>query len=710
MKQILQSLKNGKTSVEEIPIPQLKDGEILIESTFTLISPGTERMLLQFGKAGIIDKAKQQPDKVKLVLNKFKTDGIKPTLEQVFKKLEEPIPLGYCNVGKIIAIGKGVRGFKIGDRVISNGSHAEIVSVPVNLCAKVPDNVDDQDAAFTVLGAISLQSIRLTNPTLGETIAVIGMGLVGLLTGQLLKANGCKVIGLDFDAKKLKLARKFGIETINLGENIDVVKTSNFLTNGKGVDGVIISAATKSNDPIHKAALMCRQRGRIILVGVAGMQLSRDDFFKKELTFQVSSSYGPGRYDKSYEEKGLDYPIGFVRWTEQRNFEAVLNLINEGKLNLKELVSHKFNLDEAEKAYEIISNGKESLAILISYRGLDNKTPLRTIDFQNNIAISNKESSTVVSFIGAGNYSSSILIPAFKKAGATLYSIASNKGITGRFSGKRFGFKNTTTNVNSIFEDNLVNSVIITTRHNTHAKYVLETLKAGKNVFVEKPLCLNKEELLKIKNILESETIVSPSKNIFKPILMIGFNRRFAPQIKKIKSLISNIKEPKSIIITVNAGFVDSENWTQDKEVGGGRIIGEACHFIDLLRFLIGHPIYSWSKVSMNSAENDTFSINLEFNDGSIGTIHYFANGSKSFPKERIEVFTHGRILQLDNYRKLRGYGWPNFNKFNLIQQNKGQNECVASFLKSVKDSINSPIPKEEIFEVMEASIEIAKD
>mgnify|MGYP003565053204 FL=1 len=369
MKQILQSLKTGATEVAEVPIPRASRGSLLIQTSQTLVSAGTERMLVEFGKAGWIDKARQQPDKVRMVLDKIKTDGLQPTLEAVFNKLDQPLPLGYCNVGRVAEVGTGVTGLAAGDRVISNGKHAEVVSVPLNLCAKVPDAVSDEEAAFTVLGTIALQGIRLVAPTLGETVVVTGLGLVGLMTVQLLRANGCRVLGLDFDPEKLAMARQFGAEVVDLSTGQDPVVAAETFSRGRGVDAVIVTAATQSSEPMHQAALMCRKRGRIVLVGVTGLELSRDDFFKKELTFQVSASYGPGRYDPNYEEKGQDYPVGFVRWTEQRNFEAVLDMMAMGQLDVKPLISHRFAIGEAEQAYELVGGAGPSLGILLTYPG-----------------------------------------------------------------------------------------------------------------------------------------------------------------------------------------------------------------------------------------------------------------------------------------------------------------------------------------------------
>lgn len=703
MKQILQSLKTGATEIANIPVPSAKRGQLLIKTSHSLVSAGTERMLVEFGKAGWIEKARQQPDKVRMVLDKIKTDGLQPTIEAVFNKLDQPLPLGYCNVGRVAVVGTGVVGFEAGERVISNGKHAEVVSVPINLCARVPDSVSDEEAAFTVLGAIALQGIRLVQPTLGETVVVTGLGLIGLLTVQLLRAHGCRVLGLDFDRDKLDLAQQFGAEVVDLEAGQDPVKIAELYSRGRGVDAVIVTAATKSSEPMHQAALMCRKRGRIVLVGVTGLELSRDDFFKKELTFQVSASYGPGRYDPNYEEKGQDYPVGFVRWTEQRNFEAVLDMMADGRLDVKPLISHRFAIGDAEKAYELVGGAGQSLGILLSYPGLEITPAARTVNLGANptAPLGVKSSKAAVSFVGSGNYATAVLIPAFKEAGAHLRCVASSTGVSGVHAGRKYGFDETTTDTNRLFTDAETRAVVITTQHDSHARFVLQALECGKHVFVEKPLCLTLAELKDI----ESAQLAAGGRSM----VMVGFNRRFAPQVQKMKKLLNGVTGPKAFVMTVNAGAIPADHWTQAPEAGGGRIIGEACHFIDLLRFLAGASISGWQRMSMDSPTQDTVTLQLSFADGSIGTVHYFANGSKAFPKERLEAFAAGRVLQLDNYRKLTGFGWPGFTKMNLWRQDKGQKACAAAFVQAVAEGVSAPIPFEEVAEVTRVTIEIAE-
>jgi predicted dehydrogenase/threonine dehydrogenase-like Zn-dependent dehydrogenase len=703
MKQILQNLKNGTTETVEVPCPQVSSGQLLIRTTRSLISAGTERMMVDFGKANPIDKARQQPDKVRMVLEKIRTDGLMPTIDAVRNKLDQPLPLGYCNVGKLLEVGKGVSGFETGDRIASNGKHAEVVSVPTNLCALIPDAVSDDEASFTVLGAIALQGIRLVQPTLGEAVVVTGLGLIGQLTVQLLRAHGCRVLGLDFDLARLEMAKSFGAEVVNLNVGEDPIVAAERFSRGRGMDAVIVTAATKSSEPMHQAALMCRKRGRIVLVGVTGLELSRDDFFKKELTFQVSASYGPGRYDPNYEEKGQDYPVGFVRWTEQRNLEAVLDMMASGQLDVQSLISHRFSLEQTEAAYEVVGGSEPSMGILLEYPGLVEKPDAMARAATVQLGVSTqaptrqtRADAPRVAFIGSGNYATSVLIPAFKDAGAQLATVASSAGVSGVHAGKKYGFEQTTTDTASLFSDPMLDAVVVTTRHNSHARLVLDALAAGKHVFAEKPLCLTLDELTQIQKAAHGK------------IVMVGFNRRFAPQVQKMKALLLGVQARKSFVMTVNAGAIPADHWTQDAEVGGGRIVGEACHFIDLLRFLSGSPIAKHHVTKLDLQTNDSVSITLSFEDGSMGTVHYLATGSKAFPKERLEVFAVGRVLQLDNFRKLRGFGWPGFDKMNLWRQDKGQKACSAAFINAIAQNKPSPIPFEEIVEVARVSIEVA--
>lgn len=704
MKQILQDMGQGETKVVESPSPNISRSHLLINTNISLISAGTERMLVGFGKASYLEKARQQPEKVKMVLEKVKTDGLLTTIEAVQSKLAQPLPLGYCNVGIVSEVGSNIAGFKIGDRVVSNGPHADIVKVPQNLCAKIPDNVSDESASFVVVASIGLQGIRLAQPTLGEAFVVTGVGLIGLLTVQLLRAHGCRVLAIDFDDSKLELARQFGAQTCNPGKGEDPVAAGMAFSRGNGVDGVIITASTKTSDPVTQAARMSRKRGRIVLVGVTGLELNRADFYEKELSFQVSCSYGPGRYDPNYEDKGQDYPLGFVRWTEQRNFEAVLDMLSSGQLNVEPLITHRFAFEDAPKAYQTLTEDKNSLGILLKYTSNANERSISKLKLT--AVTSFNAQKPVVGFIGAGNYASRMLIPAFKAAGAQLHTIVTSGGINGVIHGEKAGFSEASTDMPDMLSNPEINTVAIVTRHDTHARFVAQALQAGKNVFVEKPLAIHASELEEVKNAYHKAHADGKG-----PQLMVGFNRRFSPQVQKMKALLSPVKEPKSFIMTMNAGAIPADHWTQDNTVGGGRIIGEACHFIDLMRFLAGSEIVSVQAMRMGdnpavAITEDKASITIGFADGSFGTILYLANGAASFPKERVEVFTAGRVLQLDNFRKLTGYGWPGFKKMNLWKQDKGQNACAAAFLSAIENGSPSPITAEEIFEVARITIE----
>jgi len=697
MRQVLQNLKTGETELADVPCPAPGPGQVLIRTSRTLISAGTERMLVDFGKAGWIEKARQQPDKVRMVIDKIRTDGLMPALEAVRNKLDQPMPLGYCNTGTVVAVGNGVTEFAVGDRVACNGRHAEMVSVPVNLCAHVPDEVDDDAAAFTVLGAIALQGIRLAEPAIGESVAVFGLGLIGQIAVQLLRANGCRVLGIDTNPARTELARQWGASTVDLAAGEDPVAAADRFTSGAGVDAVILTLATDSNEPMHQAALMSRKRGRIVLVGVTGLELSRDDFYKKELTFQVSCSYGPGRYDAAYEEKGQDYPIGFVRWTEQRNFEAVLDMIAGRRLRTEPLVSHRFALDRAGAAYDVVSGSEPSLGILIEYPAHTPETAAivqtRTVALPS--PAPRATGAPRVAFIGSGNYASAVLMPAFKEAGAVLQTVASSSGVTAIHAGRKHGFAEASTDTAAILTDAAIDAVVVATRHDSHASLVVRALAAGKPVFVEKPLCLTLDEL---------DAIETAHRSAAAPMLTVGFNRRFAPLVTKMRTLLAAAPGPKSFVMTVNAGAIAGEHWTQDPAVGGGRVIGEACHFVDLLRFLAGSAISSHARTTMSDPRGDTVTLQLTFADGSIGSIHYFANGSKAFPKERLEVFAQGRVLQLDNFRTLTGFGWSGFRRARLWKQDKGQKACAAAFVAALKSG-QPPIPFDEIVDVARTTI-----
>lgn len=707
VKQIIQDIKDGQTILEEVPVPQVKNGHILVRSSRSLVSLGTERMLVDFGKANFIDKARQQPDKVKQVLDKVRTDGIKPTYESVMNKLGQPLPLGYCNVGEVVAVGKGVTEFKIGDRVASNGPHAEYVLVSVNLAAKVPDGVSDEEAAFTVIGSIALQGIRLLDPTFGETVVVTGLGLIGLMTAELLLANGCAVIGFDFDEQKVSLAREKGIHAVNLAHGADPVAVVLEHTRDIGADGVIITASNSSDEIMHQAAEMSRKRGRIILVGVVGLKLRRDDFYKKELTFQVSCSYGPGRYDEFYEQKGQDYPIGYVRWTEKRNFEAALQAIASGQLDVTRLITERVKLEEYGQIY---GNMKKpgSIASILEY-SQNGRAPEAVVSL---IEHSYSGQKAVMGVIGAGNFTSAMILPCLAKTSASLKYIASSGGLSATTLAKKFNVGKATSDYRVILEDEDVDTVIITTRHDLHASMVIEALKAGKHVFVEKPLALNTEEL---DSIISTYSALSTSgsfanqpssQQAIKPTILVGFNRRFAPLALKMKELIGDGVAPINIVATMNAGAIPPDVWVHDPEVGGGRIIGEACHFIDLCSYLTGSRVKAVCMNAMGTNPDETTdnaSILLKYENGSNAVINYFANGSKAYAKERVEVFSQQKVLVMDNWRKLQGYGFDKF-KSASSAQDKGHSNQFKMFVERLQQGGEPLIPFTDIVNTTRAS------
>ncbi|HQW13162.1 MAG TPA: bi-domain-containing oxidoreductase, partial [Saprospiraceae bacterium] len=682
MKQIVQDLKSGNTILEDVPVPEVRRGSVLIKTHRSLVSLGTERMLVEFGKAGWINKARQQPDRVRQVIQKIKTDGLKPTMEAVFRKLGEPLPLGYCNAGEVVAIGAGVTDLAVGDRVISNGNHAEVVCVPRNLVARIPEGVSYEAAAFTVIGAIGLQGIRLISPTFGETIVVTGLGLIGLMAAQLLKANGCRVIGLDFDGSKVELAKSFGIEAIRLDENADPVAIVLSMTDDIGADGVLITASTKSNEVISQAAKMSRNRGRIVLVGVIGLDIQRADFYEKELSFQVSCSYGPGRYEDDYEQKGMDYPIGFVRWTEQRNFEAVLQAISNKSIDVNSLITEVVELDNYLEIYGEMS-GSRSIASILKYTGEVNlggtTIPTDSNEFQ--------KTSGIIGVIGAGNFAGAMIVPLLKELNANVKYIASAKGLSGTTLAKKYKIPFSTSRYQDILEDADIDAVIITTRHSAHASQVIESLKAGKDVFVEKPLALNLEELEAIKSAYSAS-----SKTV-----TVGFNRRFSPFSIAAKELLS--EGPVQIIATMNAGFIPENSWVHDLESGGGRIIGEACHYIDLISFFAGSIV---EKVIMNAMGNhpdsrtDNATVLLKYKNGSTGVINYFSNGSKAYPKEKIEIYSQQKTILIDNFRTAEFYGYSK-GKMNKTQD-KGHREQFKKWNESIKNGGAPIITFEELY------------
>ncbi|MBP0438573.1 bi-domain-containing oxidoreductase [Tianweitania sediminis] len=654
-------------------------------------------MLVSFGKAGLIGKARAQPERLRDVIAKARTDGVLSTLDAVRAKLDRPLALGYCNVGTVVDAGPGTSEWRVGDRIASNGSHAEIISVPATLCARVPDAVSDDQAAFTVITAIALQGLRLAQPTFGECVAVIGLGLVGLLTVQLLHAQGCRVLGLDFDPARVALAAQFGAETVTLGSQAPLPVAQAF-SRARGIDAVVIAAATRSSDPVRLAATMSRKRGRIVLVGVSGLQLDRADFYEKELSFQVSCSYGPGRHDPAYEEAGQDYPAPFVRWTAQRNFEAALDTMAAGQLQLEPLISHRFAIDQAEAAYELVDSAAPSLGILLSYPERQQEPkPLapQVVPFRPPSPGRNP----AVGVIGAGDYAMRTLLPAFKRADASFHEVVARNGLAALHAQRRFGFHHAGTSVEALLHNAAVEAVVIATRHSSHAALVAAALNAGKHVFVEKPLAVDREGLASVQEAWTASRGLSQP-----PLLTVGFNRRFAPHVAAVKQTLVRRSGPATLIMTVNAGIVPASHWTQQDEEGG-RITGEACHFVDLLRHLAGAPITQASACG----RGDVATLQLAFTNGCTGTVHYLANGASTFPKERLEVFCDGTITVIDNFRRIRSFGRPAVRPMPLWRQNKGQDGCAAAFLQAIRNNGPEPIPAEELFEVARVTLDLAE-
>lgn len=699
MKHLLQSLGDGSTRVIDAPIPAATGPSLLVESRATVISAGTERMLVDFGRANLLDKARKQPEKVRQVLDKVLTDGLGPTLGAVRAKLDSPIPLGYCQAGVVAEIGSRVQRFSPGDRVVTNGPHAEYVRVPHTLAAHIPEGVSFESAAFTPLAAIGLQGLRLAQPTLGETVVVYGLGLIGLLTVQLARAAGCRVIGIDRDAGRAALAEQWGAELVTASDGVDVAQAVVDLTGGLGADAVLLTLATDSDEPAHAAATMSRKRGRIVLVGVTGLGLRREDFFRKELSFQVSCSYGPGRYDPEHEDKGIDYPAAYVRWTEGRNFEAVLELMRDGRLDPMPLVSHRFPIDQAERAYDIVAGAEPSLGIVLTYpeKTATSLEAARTVVLRDGVRSVGRG---VLGVLGAGNFGSRVLIPAMKKAGATLEVLASSGGVSAAVVGGQAGFARVTTDSASVLADPGVDTVVISTRHDSHAEWAARALESGKHVFVEKPLALTTEQLERVRAAVEG---AGQGR-----VLCVGFNRRRAPMVERARESMRGRSGPLVANILVNAGAIPRDHWIQDREVGGGRIVGEGCHFIDLARCLVGSPIRGLQVLAASGQGqpiDDVAVLQLSFADGSLATIQYIANGHRGFRKERIELFFDGKALRIDNYRKMEGWGIDGVATRLPQRQDKGHEALAAAFVRAVREGGEPPIPIEELLEVSEWSI-----
>ena len=703
MKQLLQRMDTGETFLLDVPAPSVDSGpHLLVRTEATLISAGTERMLVDFGRASLLSKALQQPDRVRQVVAKMRTDGVGATLEAVRAKLDQPIALGYCHAGVVLEVGSGVSEFQRGDRVVTNGPHAEIVRVAARLAAKIPDGVQFEAAAFTPVAAIALQGIRLANPTLGETVVVYGLGLIGLLAVQLLAANGCRVIGIDRSPGRLALGSQFGATVVDSNDG-SVANHVIALTGGIGADAVVMTLASDSDEPMHEAAEMSRQRGRLILVGVSGLKLRRDDFYKKELSFQVSCSYGPGRYDPSYESRGIDYPLPYVRWSEQRNFDAVLHLMARGRVDPQPLITHRVPFERASSAYDVITADSTAIGVVLKYGSVDAKAEKGLLSRMQVVAPNARPlgRGPRVGIIGAGNFATRVLLPLLSKAGATVEMVATEGGTSGALAARKLGARWATTDVNEVMSSD-VDAVFILTRHNTHAKLVLRALAARKHVFVEKPLAITGAELQALEKELSSSTSV----------VMVGFNRRFAPLTSELRSALRGRVGALSLVATINAGFIPADHWTQDPNVGGGRIVGEACHWIDLARSLVGYRILDAQIVTARdthgSPVEDIAHIIMSFEDGSTAAIHYLASGANTYPKERIECFVDGKTYAIDNWRRLQQWGTSGGWWSPKRRPDKGHSSEVKAFLRAIEGKDGSPLSHEEMLEVTRWSIKLA--
>lgn len=711
MKQILQNLRTGKVEVADVPAPAVRPVHLLVRTAATLISPGTERMLVEFGQAGLIGKARAQPEKVRQLVAKMRTDGVRPALEAVASRLDEPLPLGYSNVGRVLAVGEGVTGFVPAQRVVTNGPHAEIVCVPATLAAAIPDGVDDARASFTVLGAIALNGVRLLEPTLGESFVVVGLGLLGLLSVQLLRAHGCRVLAVDVDEARCALARSLGADAVCAARDGDPVRAAREMTAQRGADGVLITASARGNEIVAQSAAMCRKRGRIVLVGVVGLELERAAFYEKELSFRVACSYGPGRYDPAYEAAGHDYPLGFVRWTAARNFEAVLDALARGALDVGPLISRRIEIARAEQAYDAILADRSALGVVLAYPQEESATvaesAARTIRMVESVSGATPEpavprtvvrgtraNAPVVAVIGAGNFARLVLLPAIRAAGARIAAVASAGGVSCLHAARRFGADEATTDVGRILEARDVDAVFIATRHDSHASLAARALEAGKHVFVEKPLAIDAAGLARVVAAHDA----APDAR-----LLVGFNRRFAPCALRARALLSGRSAPIAISMVINAGELPRDHWTRDPQIGGGRIVGEGCHFIDLALFLVGAPLTATTAVR----HGDGASIQLCFADGSVATIAYWTNGPRSLAKERIEVFSEGRALRIDNFRTLTGFDWPGVGRaWGWSAQDKGHRAAVAAFLDAIAADGPAPIAFADLIAVSRAALE----
>ncbi|PWT90721.1 MAG: oxidoreductase [Blastocatellia bacterium] len=694
MKQVLQNRKTGRPFVGDVPVPALQKGRVLVRSVASLISAGTERASVELVSKGLVQEARQRPDLVKAVVAKVKSEGLLNTIGAVREKMAASQALGYSAAGIVIEVANDVAEFHIGDRVACAGvgyaSHAEVLSVPKNLCVHLPENVSFDEGAFGTLGAIALQGVRLANPTLGESIVVVGLGLVGQLTVQLLKANGCRVFGLDLDAARVKLALELGADRATVSSD-EVAKEISTWTTGHGADAVLITAATDSNQPVELAAAVSRLKGRVVVVGMTGMDIPRAPFFSRELSLTISMSYGPGRYDPDYEERGNDYPLPYVRWTEKRNIESFLDLISQRRVNVEKLISHRFPIDDADRAYQLIAGDTEQpyLGVVLNYD--PNREVAGRVDLRS-AATPRKENGLTVGVIGAGGYVPAMLLPHFKTENVNFQSIATASGLSANDVGKRFGFAYAVSSADEVINDSSVNLVVIGTRHDQHAEFTTKALEQGKNVFVEKPLAVSEGQLTKVLTVAMNSS----------GLLMVGFNRRFSPLALQAKEFFAARTSPLSIVYRVNAGRIPKQHWIQDTEQGGGRIVGEVCHFVDFMQFLTdAAPVSVFAEAVRGKSDQivdaDSVLVTLRFADGSNGSIAYLSEGDKSLAKERIEIFGAGRSFVLDDFIRATKYKNGREEQVNLRAQDKGQRDQVRAVCATLLSGGPPPISLAEL-------------
>jgi predicted dehydrogenase/threonine dehydrogenase-like Zn-dependent dehydrogenase len=698
MRQILQNVKSGDTLLETVPPPALQAGGVRVRTAASLISAGTEKMLIDLAQKSYLGKAKARPDLVKQVLNKVKKEGLWNTFQKVMSKMERPMPLGYSAAGIVEQVGEDVRGLQVGDRVAMAGAgyanHAEINFVPKNLVAKLPDGVGFDEAAYATVASIALQGVRLARPQLGEQVAVVGLGLIGLITVQLLKANGCRVIGIDLDASKVKLAQQMGMDQGVVSSQESPGAAVEAFTGGRGADHTLITAATESNGPIELAGDITRRKGQVVVVGAVGMDIPRDAYYHKELEVKVSMSYGPGRYDPSYEEGGIDYPYDYVRWTEQRNMEAVLALMAEGKLSVEALTTHRFPIDEALDAYALIQKGSEPyVGIVLEY---DVEAPQDDV-----LRIQPEKPHTPtgrlgVGFAGAGNYASVHLIPHLQGDEASeLVGLVTATGLNAQQKAEKFGFRYCTTSFQSLLDDEAVDAVFIATRHSTHAEFATRALKAGKHVFVEKPMVVTKEQLRELRQAYEAAQRQRPTG------LMVGLNRRFAPMVQRLREAMPP-GAPKQMVYRVNSGPIDTDSWLYQPDEGGGMLIGEMCHFVDLMQYLCGERPVRVHAQSLHlgrsdRVDSDNVSITISFDGGSVGTLAYNTVGDSSAPKERLEVYGSGVVGQLNDFRRLEITKNGSTSTTRAWNQDKGQPAQMDAVASAFRSRGQAPIPFEEL-------------